>query len=307
MFRNNIFSIPFRCLFFSCSRRRLVFIFILFSFLFSVYSQSAFDIYGPFNSEIYKDLKQALKTPDVVYKLDLSYQNIEPKLFNKIGQLKNLMNLQLNSNNISVLPASFCDLHNLVYFSSLNNPIQQWNCPFYNFPNLQYFEIGNSQIDSISQSIIACQYLKTLKIFNTEDTLFLPKTLKYLKKLSAIMLENVMLDSCPKILFRNPYVKTLVLNKTNTFYLPENIQTSENLEVLAVENNPLKKVPWNIYQLKKLRVLSFRNTDIDKLPDSISELKNLEYLDIRGTKIKPEDIEILKALLYGVEIKSDFK
>lgn len=281
--------------------------FLFTSFLFqSIFSQTAFDIYGPFNSEIYKDLKIALKHPENVYKLDLSYQNIEPKIFQKIGQLKNLMNLQLNSNNISELPAGFCDLHNLVYFSSLNNPIKKFPCPFYYFPNLQYLEIGNSQLDSLSQTIIASQYLKTLKIFNTEDTLHLPKNIKYLRKLSDVMIENAVLDSCPKILFRNSYLKTLVLNKTNTFYLPENIQTAENLEVLAVENNPLKTVPWNIYQLKKLRILSLRNTNIEKLPDSISELKNLEYLDIRGTKISKDEIEILKALLYGVKILNDY-
>ncbi|MCX7729398.1 MAG: leucine-rich repeat domain-containing protein, partial [Bacteroidia bacterium] len=82
---------------------------------------------------------------------------------------------------------------------------------------------------------------------------------------------------------------------------------AENIEVLAIENNPLQIIPWNIYQLKKLRILSFRNTKINKLPDSISELKNLEYLDIRGTLISKEEIEILRALLYGVEIKSDYK
>ncbi|GAB4208435.1 MAG: hypothetical protein Fur0023_19990 [Bacteroidia bacterium] len=270
-------------------------------------SQSPFDIYGPFNSEVYKDLKVALKAPDNVYKLDLSYQNIDAKSFSKIGQLKNLMNLQLNSNGLTQLPTSFCELHNLVYFSSLNNPLQQWTCPFYNFPNLQYLEIGNSHIDTLSVSIAACQYLKIIKFYGSGDTLRIPKTLKYLKKLSDIQIENVVMDSCPKILFRNAYLKTLVLNKTNTYYLPEKIETAENLEVLAVENNPLQTVPWNIYRLKKLRILSFRNTNIDKLPDSISELKNLEYLDIRGTRISAENAEILKALLYGVEIKSDYK
>ncbi len=273
----------------------------------SFVSQAPFDIYGPFNSEIYKDLKAALKSPDNVYKLDLSYQNIEPKWLNKIGQLKNLMNIQLNSNGLSQLPNSFCELHNLVYFSSLNNPLQQWPCPFYNFPNLQYLEIGNSHIDTLSSDIAACQYLKIIKFYGNGDTLRLPKTLKYLKKLSDIQIENVVMDSCPKILFRNPYIKTLILNKTNTHYLPDNIETAGNLEVLAIENNPLQIVPWNIYRLKKLRILSFRNTNISKLPDSISELKNLEYLDIRGTRIPPEELEILKALLYGVQIKSDYK
>ncbi|GIV28703.1 MAG: hypothetical protein KatS3mg027_2517 [Bacteroidia bacterium] len=270
------------------------------------YSQQPFDIYGPFNAEVFKDLKTALKQSNQVYKLDLSYQTIDPKLFNKINQLKNLMNLQLNSNGISQLPESFCELHNLVYFSSLNN-LLNIKCSFINFPNLQYLEMGNAKMDSIPYSIIACQYLKTFKIYNNEDTLKIHKNIKYLKKLSEIVIENTPLDSCPKVLFRNSNLKTLVLNKTNTYALPDNLYTAENLETLVVENNPLETIPWNIYRLRKLRVLSFRNTKISKLPDSISELRNLEYLDIRGTLISAEQVEILKALLWGVEIKSDYK
>lgn len=272
----------------------------------SFYSQQPFDIYGPFNAEVFKDLKTALKQANQVYKLDLSYQTIDQKLFNKINQLKNLMNLQLNSNGTSQLPESFCDLHNLVYLSSLNNLIKI-PCSYFSFPNLQYLEIGNGQIDSIPYSIIACQYLKTLKIYNNEDTLKIHKNIKYLKKLSEIIIENTVLDSCPKVLFRNANLKTLVLNKTNTFTLPDNLYSAENLETLVIENNPIDKIPWNIYRLKNLRILSFRNTKVSKLPDSISELKNLEYLDIRGTLIPAEEVEILKALLWGVEIKSDYK
>lgn len=279
---------------------------ILFFLLSIIPAQTPFDIYGPFNSEIFKDLKTALKKPSRVYKLDLSYQNIEPHLFQKIAVLKNLMCLQLNSNNLSELPPSFCELHNLVYLSSLNNPIKQWPCSFLNFPNLQYLEIGHSQIDSIPNSILACQYLKTIKLYSNADTLKITKHLRYLKKLTNIIIENTVLDSCPKQLFQSPYLKTLVLNNTNTWYLPDKLRRAENLEILAIENNPLQYVPWNIYQLKNLRVLSFKNTKITKLPDSISELKNLEYLDIRGTSISKENIDILRALLYGVKIQSDY-
>jgi Leucine-rich repeat (LRR) protein len=278
---------------------------LLVTLVFISTAQNPFDLYGPFNSEVYKDLKSAIANSKNVFKLDLSYQNIDQKSFEKIGKLSQLMNLQLNSNGITHLPATFCDLHNLVYFSSLNNPIQNWPCSFFNFPNLQYLEIGNSKIDTLPNSVIACQYLKILKWYSNADTLKITRNIRYMKKLTDIVIENAVLDSCPKVLFKSPYLKTLVLNKTNTWYLPEKLHLPENLEVLAIENNPISTIPWNIYQLKKLRVLSLRNTNVSKLPDSISELKNLEYLDIRGTKISSEDIEILKALLFGVEIKYD--
>ncbi len=278
-------------------------LFYIFFIGLKVFAQSAFDIYGPFNSEIFKDYKAALKAPKAVFKLDLSYQPFETKGLEKIGKLENLMNLQLNSNNLNGLPESFCNLHQLVFLSSLNNNIKSWPCSFASFPNLQYIEIGNSKIDTLPNSLVACQYLKVIKVYGNGDTLKITKLLKYNKKLNEIVFENIVADSCPKSLFKISSLRTLVLNNANTWYLPDNLNAAENLEVLAIENSPLKNVPWNIYHLKKLRVLSFQNTKITKLPDSISELKNLEYLDLRGTRISKEDIEILKVLLFGVEIK----
>ncbi len=71
-------------------KKKISFLFILTCICFFTYcQQSAFDIYGPFNAEVYKDLKSALKNPNQVYKLDLSYQTIEHKILNKIGSLNN--------------------------------------------------------------------------------------------------------------------------------------------------------------------------------------------------------------------------
>jgi Leucine-rich repeat (LRR) protein len=77
----------------------------------------------------------------------------------------------------------------------------------------------------------------------------------------------------------------------------------QNLEVLVIENNGLTKIPFEIYKAHKLRVISFRANKLTKLPDTICQLENLTLLDLRGNNFDAEEIDKLKILLPGCEIK----
>jgi Leucine-rich repeat (LRR) protein len=76
-----------------------------------------------------------------------------------------------------------------------------------------------------------------------------------------------------------------------------------NLEVLVIENNHLSELPFDIYKAKKLRIISFRGNQIQRLPDSISQLENLTVLDLRGNPLSAEELEKLKILLPGCQIR----
>jgi len=93
------------------------------------------------------------------------------------------------------------------------------------------------------------------------------------------------------------------LSNTNTHYLSKHFERLQNLEVLVVENNQLREIPFEIYKAYKLRVISFRGNKLYRLPDSISQLENLTLLDLRGNNFAPEEIEKLKILLPGCQIK----
>lgn len=266
-------------------------------------SQKEFEKYGPMGSEVFTDLKLAIAKEKKVYKLDLSFQKPEPKLYDKMCKLTDLQALRLVNNELGDYPKNFDALVNLVYFGSYNNKFKTFPPDLKPFFNLHFIEIQHSEIDSIPASIAYLNKLQTLRFGNTDDTLSLPVTLKYLKNLKEISFENCVMDSFPRQIFNLPKVNYISLSNTNTHFITRECEKLNNLEVLIIENNPIASLPFEIYKASKLRIISLRGNKIEKIPDSISQLENLTLLDLRGNPMNPEEIEKLRYLLPGCEIK----
>lgn len=272
-------------------------------FAFGSRAQNEFDQYGPYGANVYTDLKQVNGVEKHVYKLDLSYQALDSKNLSKLQNLENLQVLRLRNNGISRHPDNMEKLVNLIYFSSYNNPLTDFLPKPQAYRSLHYLEYQQSKIDSIPASIAYLRLLSSFKFGNTDDSLKLPVTLPYLKKLKDLSFENCILDSMPKQLFKLSALKFLSLSNTHTKYLSKHFERLPDLEVLIVENNPIEALPFDIYKAQKLRLLSLRGNKISRIPDSISQLENLTLLDLRGNPISEEEVEKLRALLPGCEVK----
>jgi Leucine-rich repeat (LRR) protein len=270
----------------------------------NILAQNEFDKYGPFGCQVYTDLKEVLKTDKKVYKIDLSYQKIDMALYEKMDKLTDLQALKLSSNGVTDYPKNFQALFNLTYFASYNNALTQFPPDLKPFSNLHYLELQNTKIDSIPVRIAYLNKLQSLKFGNTDDTLKLPATFHYLTNLKDVSFENCVLDSFPKPLFKLPALTYLYLSNTNTYALSVHFERLQKLEVLIVENNKLTEIPFEIYKARKLRFISLRNNKLTKLPDSISQLENLSLLDVSGNNFAPEELEKLRILLPGCEIRS---
>ena len=253
-------------------------------------AQKEFEKYGPFGCVTYTDLKEALKIETKVYKLDLSYKKLEPKLYEKLYKLKDLQALKFSTNEITDYPKNFEELSNLVYFASYNNKLTQFPPNLKPFNNLYYLDFQHTKIDSIPAQIAFLNKLQSFKFGNTDDTLSLPNTLGYLKNLKDLSIENCVMDSFPKQLFKLTGLHFLNLSNTNTHYLTKHFERFQNLEVLIIENNQLTQIPFDIYKAQKLRLISFRGN-------------NLTLLDLRGNLIEKEEVDKLKILLPGCEIR----
>ena len=278
---------------------------IIFFLTTTCYAQQsdAFDTFGPFGSKVYTDLKLALEVSKNVYKLNLSYQKIDPKLYDKIGKLKDLQALKLNGNDCDKFPIGFSEMTNLIYFASFNNGFETFPADIKKLNNLNYIEFFGAKFDSIPSDIAYLNKLKTLKISSTNDTLKLPNTLKFLKSLKEVTIENCVLDSFPKELFKIPNLTFLSLTNVNMFFLTKHFERFQNLEVLVLDGNKLKSIPHEVFKARQLRLLSVKGNKLSKLPDSISQLENLTLLDVRGNGFSNDYIEELKALLPGCEIR----
>ncbi len=266
--------------------------------------KTAFDNYGPYGAFVYTDLKDALKDEMKVYKMNLSYKPVEPKVWPKITKLKNMQALNLQSVSISEWPADFTSLYNLVYLGSYNNEFKKFPDKLGALSNLMYLEIINSRIDSIPAEIAYLKKLKTFKFSSQNDTLKLPKTLKFMKSLNDFVVESAIMDSMPAPLFEVSTMKTLVLANCQIQAIPDTLTNMSNLEVLVLDFNKLSVVPRQIYKCKKLFYLSLKKNNITKIPDTICLLKNLGTLDLRENPIASDKnaIEELRILLPGTKI-----
>jgi Leucine-rich repeat (LRR) protein len=270
---------------------------------YQVQSQGEFEKYGPYGAQVFTDVKTAVAAEKQVYKLDLSYQNLDAKSLSRIQNFSNLQVLRLRNNNISNYPENMDKLVNLMYFSSYNNPLTTFLPKPQAYRSLHFIELQHCHIDSIPASIAYLNLLSSFHFGNTNDTLKLTSTLRFLKKLKDLSFENCILDSFPKPLFQISSLQFLSLSNTNTKALSSHFERLPDLEVLIIENNPLETIPFTIYKAQKLRILSLRGNKLSRLPDSISQLENLSVLDLRGNPISAEEIEKINLLLPGCEVK----
>jgi leucine-rich repeat protein SHOC2 len=266
--------------------------------------KTPFDNYGPFGATVYTDLKTALGIEKNVVKLNLSYTPVDPKHWAKIGKLKDLQALNLQSVSLTKWPADFSQLNNLVYLASFNNEFKTMPDKLGMLSNLMYLEFFGAKMDSIPSEIAYLQRLKVFKYSSGNDTLRLPTSLKYMKSVSEFIIESAILDSMPKVAFSLPAVKTLVIANCGIQAMPERLDKLANVEVLVLSFNKLTAIPRDIYKCKNLYYLSLKKNNITKLPDTICHLRNLTKLDIRDNPIcvDKDAIEELKILLPGCQI-----
>ncbi len=278
--------------------------YLLLNLLFlNLLSQGEFEKYGPYGAQVFTDIKTASASEKQVYKLDLSYQNLDNKSLSKIQNFSNLQVLRLRNNNINTYPENMDKLVNLMYFASYNNQLSSFLPNLQAYRSLHFIELQHCNIDSIPASIAYLRLLSSLRFGNTNDTLKLPNTLRFLLKLKDLSIENCILDSFPKPLFQISGLQFLSLSNTNTKALSTHFERLPELEVLIIENNPLESIPFTIYKAQKLRILSLRGNKISRLPDSISQLEHLSILDLSGNPVSQQEIEKLKILLPGCEIR----
>ncbi|MCX8080769.1 MAG: leucine-rich repeat domain-containing protein [Bacteroidia bacterium] len=277
-------------------------------FLTTAYSQTEhekddFYKFGPFDAPTYRDLKIALKEKNKVYRLELKNVSPEPKQLEKFGELTNILSLRFFNNQFKSWPEGLAKCKYLCFLASYLNPVTTFPPHLKNYTSLQFIDIQHSKIDSIPSAIAYLQNLRVLKIGNTEDTLYFPKTLKYLKNLKELHLENLIPDSNLHRIFKIKTLQTLVISGTPVKKIPASISALQNLDLLILDNNHLTSIPWEIGNLKNLRILRLANNRIEKLPDTLTELENLVLIDLRGNPISPEELEKWRALLPGCEIK----
>ncbi|MBD3311901.1 hypothetical protein GF352_00350 [archaeon] len=157
------------------------------------------------------------------------------------------------------------------------------------------FKLFNSSLNNI------------VKKASREDLTYIIENISSLDKLERLYIRKP-LASLPDDIGRLKNLKELYVVGANNIlvkgftsdymnYLPDSIAFLENLEILDLRDNNLKKLP-DIGGLTKLKKLDLQGNHLTYLPDSIGELINLEelYLEENSLTMLPESIVELEKL-----------
>lgn len=133
---------------------------------------------------------------------------------NNIGQLSNLIKLDLQFNNLASLPESIGNLSNLQTLNLFNNSLTSLPNSIGNLTKLQTLVLGFNQLTSLPTSFSKLSSLKELELtFNNLGSL--PESIGHLSNLQKLGLHNTKLTSLPQSIGKLPNLKELTISSNN--------------------------------------------------------------------------------------------
>lgn len=213
-----------------------------------------------------KKIEQAAR--DEVEGLNLAGMKLT-ELPPEIGQITNLIILDLGDNFLSTLPAE------------IGKPTK-----------LEVLDLGDNSLNTLPSEIKQLTNLTELYLngnsFNT-----LPTAIGQLTNLTQLDLSGSFLKTLPAEIGQLTNLTELYLNDNSFSTLPAEIGQLTNLTELYLGGNSLSTLPVEIGQLTKLKVLYLDGNFLSTLPAEIGQLTNLTklYFSNNSLPIPPEVIE----------------
>ncbi|CAK9293626.1 unnamed protein product [Gordionus sp. m RMFG-2023] len=243
------------------------------------------------------------------------------RLPNDIGDLTNLVSLEVRDNMLHNLPPSMLTLPKLERLDLGNNEISILPEQLV-LPSLQELWLDGNQLASLPSSIcnlakLSCvdlseNQLTTLpnkigKLVNLTDLdasknelIDIPSSIGELKDLTILKLEQNKLTTLTEDIGNCKNLQELVLTENSLTQVPASIGHLKQLNTLNIDRNKLSELPTQIGDCIRLTVLSTRENELTKLPENIGSLKNLLVLNLSGNKIKNLPMSIAKLTLKAL-------
>lgn len=215
-----------------------------------------------------------------ISKLDLSNNNFQSIPESLTALLRNLITLDVHSNQLKSLPNSIGCLSKL---KTLN--------------------VSGNLLQSLPRTIENCKSLEELNA-NFNQLIQLPDTIGFellsLRKLSVNSNKLVILPHSTSHL-TNIRILDARLNCLRS--LPEDLENLVNLEVLNISQNfqYLSTIPYSVGLLVSLVELDASYNNISVLPDSIGCLKKLQKLSVEGNPLVCPPIQVVEQGLAAVK------
>lgn len=213
------------------------------------------------------------------------WHHFKLKLPDEIGQLKNLVELDLSDNGLSSLPAPLFHLEKLCVLNLSSNPLRNLSEDIGNLKTLQTLKINLNFLTNLPESLSKLTTLTELRI-SSNKLKTLPDIFESLINLNTLHIGHNKLVTLPNSFSHLRNLVVLTLNENKLSILPEHIGNLTNLSTLYLEFNNLGKLPNSIGNLKILKFLTLDEKQITRLPDSFAQLMNLEEVLIAQKEIR---------------------
>jgi Leucine-rich repeat (LRR) protein len=140
----------------------------------------------------YSNFEEALKTPEKVYRLNLSNQKFKMPSDSIWARFSNLEYLNLKNNHLTNLPAGIGNLKSLRVLDLSSNDFKILPQSFSSLENLTEIYLNDEKKMDIDKSLLVIENLPNLRILHLEndDLKEIPKNLLHLRHLEILYLNN---------------------------------------------------------------------------------------------------------------------
>ncbi|KAF3789292.1 Plant intracellular Ras-group-related LRR protein 5 [Nymphaea thermarum] len=216
-----------------------------------------------------------------------------------VGELKSLVKLYLHSNQLMNLPDSFGDLSSLVDLDLHGNFLKSLPNAFGNLSSLTNLDLSTNQLSTLPETFGNLTRLRRLNI-ETNELEELPHWIGLCSSLTELRADFNQLKALPEAIGKLEMLEILTLHYNRTKGLPTTMASLVNLKELDVSFNELESVPESLCLVTSLVKLNIGKNfaDLRSLPSSIGNLELLEELDISDNQIRvlPDSFGLLTKL-----------
>ena len=212
----------------------------------------------------------------------------------KLLRQKQITNLNLENNKISIIPEWIQELTNLKVLYLSSNPINDIG-PLTPLADLEVIHLNNNRITHIPDDITNLGRLKRLFINgNLLDNL--PGSLGQLKELKFLLAAENNIENISENLFDLPKLETLNLFNNRLIHISENLCHLKSLNYLQLSMNQIESLPEAIGQNVNITALGAFSNKLRHIPAQLEKLKGLANLNVGDNNISrienvPESIQ----------------
>jgi hypothetical protein len=142
--------------------------------------------------------------------------------------------------------------------------------------------VTSYDISSLPEAFFQLHFLRALMVYYTPLT-HLPLGLLYqLQNLEKLYIKNSKIPNLSLDLRRMPRLRELAFSNGEKL-LGLDLEGVEQLRMLDISGNPIKRLPMWIWELKNLEELQLNNMNLSHFPPALLALTQLKSLSMRGT------------------------